>query len=149
MLREVYGVTMKYPFSLGYFMARAYTIATAALALGTSVKWLDNVLSHNRVSGVAQERQGISRRLTVEGLLVLALTVLLIQELGLPTPKAIVLAEDLVKNEGRYMAQQGLTVALDLPSFRIRLLENLENAVEIAPVPKRGRPPRNRTGRLD
>ncbi len=130
-------------------MARAYTIATAALALGTSVKWLDNVLSHNRVSGVAQERQGISRRLTVEGLLVLALVVLLIQELGLPTPRAIVLAEDLAKNEGRYMAQQGLNIALDLPSFRIRLLERLENAVEIAPVPKRGRPPRNKTGRLD
>ena len=130
-------------------MARAYTIATAALALGTSVKWLDNVLSHNRVSGVAQERQGISRRLTVEGLLVLALAVLLIQELGLPTPRAIVLAEDLAKNEGRYMAQQGLNLALDLPSFRIRLLERLENAVEIAPVPKRGRPPRNKTGRLD
>jgi len=130
-------------------MARAYTIATAALALGTSVKWLDNVLSHNRVSGVAQERQGISRRLTVEGLLVLALVVLLIQELGLPTPRAIVLAEDLAKNEGRYMAQQGLNIALDLPSFRIRLLERLENAVEIAPVPKRGRPRRNKTGRLD
>lgn len=130
-------------------MARAYTIATAALALGTSVKWLDNVLSHNRVSGVAQERQGISRRLTVEGLLVLALVVLLIQELGLPTLKAIGLAEDLAKNEGRYMAQQGLNIALDLPSFRIRLLERLENAVEIAPVPKRGRPPGNKTGRLD
>jgi len=130
-------------------MARAYTIATAALALGTSVKWLDNVLSHNRVSGVAQERQGISRRLTVEGLLVLALVVLLIQELGLPTLRAIVLAEDLAKNEGRYMAQQGLNIALDLLSFRIRLLERLENAVEIAPVPKRGRPPGNKTGRLD
>ena len=130
-------------------MARAYTIATAALALGTSVKWLDNVLSHNRVSGVAQERQGISRRLTVEGLLVLALVVLLIQELGLPTLKAIGVAEDLAKNEGRYMAQQGLNIALDLPSFRIRLLERLENAVEIAPVPKRGRPPGNKTGRLD
>ena len=130
-------------------MARAYTVATAALAIGTSIKWLDNVLSHNRVSGVAQERQGISRRLTVEGLLVLALAVLLIQELALPTPKAIVLAEDLAKNEGRYMAQQGLNLTLDLPSFRIRLLERLENAVEIAPVPKRGRPPRNKTGRLD
>jgi len=130
-------------------MARAYTIATAALALGTSVKWLDNVLSHNRVSGVAQERQGISRRLTVEGLLVLALVVLLIQELGLPTLKAIGVAEDLAKNEGRYMAQQGLNIALDLLSFRIRLLERLENAVEIAPVPKRGRPPGNKTGRLD
>lgn len=130
-------------------MPRAYTIATAALALGTSVKWLDNVLSHNRVSGVAQERQGVSRRLTVEGLLVLALAVLLIQEFGLPTPKAIALAEELVKNEGGYVAERGLSLSLDLPSFRVRLLESLENAVEVAPVPRRGRPPRNKTGRLD
>jgi hypothetical protein len=130
-------------------MPRAYTIATAALALGTSVKWLDNVLSHNRVSGVGQERQGVSRRLTVEGLLVLALAVVLIQEFGLPTSKAIALAEVLTKNEGRYSAQQGLNLNLDLASFRLQLLERLENAVEIAPVPKRGRPPRNKTGRLD
>lgn len=130
-------------------MARAYTVATAALALGVPVKWLDNVLSHNRVAGVARERQGISRRLTVEGLVVLALAFLLIRELGLPMPKAIVVAEGLAKNEGRHIAQQGLSLALDLPSFRVRLLERLENAVEIAPVPKRGRPPRNKTGRLD
>jgi hypothetical protein len=130
-------------------MPRAYTIATAALALGTSIKWLDNVLSHNRVLGVAQERQGISRRLTVEGLLVLALAVLLIQELGLPTSKAIALAEDLARNEGRHTAQQGLNLGVDLLAFRLRLLERLENAVEIAPIPKRGRPPRNKTGRLD
>jgi hypothetical protein len=130
-------------------MPRAYTIATAALALGTSVKWLDNVLSHNRVPGVAQERQGIARRLTVEGLVVLGLAVLLIQELGLPTQKAIALAEGLASGEGRYLAQEGLSLALDLPSFRAGLLERLENAVEIAPVPKRGRPPLNKTGRLD
>src|SRR6267378_1131226 len=131
-------------------MARAYTIATAALALGTSVKWLDNVISHNRVPGVAQKRQGISRRLTVEGILLLALAALLIQELGLPTSKAITLAENLAENEGRYYAQQGLlNLGLDLTTFRLHLLERLENAVEIAPVPKRGRPPRNKTGRLD
>jgi hypothetical protein len=131
-------------------MARAYTIATAALALGTSVKWLDNVISHNRVPGVAQKRQGISRRLTVEGMLLLALAALLIQELGLPTSKAITLAENLARNEGRYSAQQGLlNLGLDLTTFRLHLLERLENAVEIAPVPKRGRPPRNKTGRLD
>jgi hypothetical protein len=130
-------------------MPRAYTIATAALALGTSIKWLDNVLSHNRVLGVAQERQGVSRQLTVEGLLILALAVLLIQELGLPTSRAIALAEDLARSEGRHMAQQGLNLSLDLPIFRLRLLERLESAVEIAPVPKRGRPPRNKTGRLD
>ena len=130
-------------------MARAYTVATAALALGISVKWLDNVLSHNRVLGVTQERQGISRRLTVEALLVLALVVLLIQELGLPTSKAITLAEDLASNDGSYSAQQGLNLGLDLSSFRVQLLEKLENAVEIAPLPRRGRPPRNKTGRLD
>jgi hypothetical protein len=130
-------------------MPRAYTIATAALALGTSVKWLDNALSHNRVPGVSQERQGVSRRLTVEGLLVLALVVLLIQELGVPMPRAIVLAEDLTKNAGRHIARQGLSVDIDLASFRARLLDTLENAVEVAPVPRRGRPPLNKTGRLD
>jgi hypothetical protein len=130
-------------------MPRAYTIATAALALGTSLKWLDNALSHNRVPGVAQERQGIARRLSVEGLVVLGLAVLLIQELGLPTQKAIALAERLASGEGRYLAQEGLSLALDLASFRAGLLERLENAVEIAPVPRRGRPPLNKTGRLD
>ena len=130
-------------------MARAYTIATAALALGTPIKWLDNVLSHNRVTGVTQERQGVSRRLTVEGLIVLALAVLLIQELGLPTSKAIALADALAKNEGRYGVPQGLNLALDLRSFRAELLGRLENAVEIAPIPTRGRPPKNKTGRLD
>jgi hypothetical protein len=113
------------------------------------VKWLDNVLSHNRVPGVTQERQGISRRLTIDGLLVLALALLLIQELGLPTPKAIALAGELARNDGRYVADRGLVLGLDLKPFRVRLLESLENAVEVAPVPTRGRPPRNKTGRLD
>ncbi|MDQ6770565.1 MAG: hypothetical protein M3Z54_11330 [Gemmatimonadota bacterium] len=130
-------------------MPRAYTVATAALALGTTAKWIDNVLSHNRVSGVAQERQGVSRSLAIEALLILALAVLLIQELGLTTPKAVEVAEGLVENEGRHSARQGLELALDLPAFRARLLEGLENAVEIAPVPRRGRPPQNKTGRLD
>jgi hypothetical protein len=113
------------------------------------IKWVDNVLSHNRVAGVIQERQGVSRRLTVDALLVLALTVLLIQELGLPAPKAIVIAEDLAKNEGRHTAGQWIDLALDLSSFRLQLLENLETAVEVTPIPKRGRPPQNKTGRLD
>jgi len=130
-------------------MPRAYTIATAALALSTSAKWVDNILSRHRVSGVSQERQGISRRVTVEGLLVLALAILLIRELGLPTPKAITLAEELARNEGRYIGELGLNLGLDLGSFRARLLESLESAVEMAPVPKRGRPPLNKTGRLD
>jgi hypothetical protein len=130
-------------------MARAYTIATAALTLGTPVKWLDNVLSHNRVSGIARERQGVSRRLTIEGLVGLALAVLLVRELGLPTARAIAVAENLATNEGRYITSHGLMLTLDLSSFRAVLLERLESAVEIAPIPKRGRPHKNKTGRLD
>lgn len=129
-------------------MPRAYTIATAAVALRTSIKWLDNVLSHYDVSGVMQKHQGVSRRFTVDGLVVLALAALLIQELGLTTPRAIAVAEDLAKNQGRFAASRGLNLVLDISSFRAELLDRLESAVEIAPVPRRGRPPKTRTGRL-
>jgi hypothetical protein len=82
-------------------------------------------------------------------LLVLALAVLLIQELGMAMPRAIAVAEELAKNEGRYTVREGFSLNLDLSSFQARLLEKLENAVEITPVPKRGRPSLNKTGRLD
>jgi hypothetical protein len=130
-------------------MPRAYTVATAALALGVLAKWLDNVLSHNRVSGIRQDKQGVARHLSFDGLVVLGLTILLISDLGLPTAKAIALAEALVKTNGRHTARQGLSVQLDLASFQASLLERLESALEMAPVPRRGRPLTSKTGRLD
>ena len=130
-------------------MPRAYTVATAALALGVPIKWVDNVLSHNKVVGIRQERQGIARHLSIDGLLILSLTALLNIELGLPTAKAISVAEGIVKTNGRHFAGQGLSVQIDLASFQASLLERLEGAVEIAPVPRRGRPPASKTGRLD
>jgi hypothetical protein len=130
-------------------MPRGYTVATAALALGMPVKWVDNVLSHNRVPGIRQERQGIARRLSIEGLLGLALTAVLTHELGLSTAKALAVAEVIAKNRGRFLAGQGLTIEVDLAAFQASLLERLESAVEITPIPRRGRPPTNKTGRLD
>ena len=130
-------------------MPRAYTVATAALATGMPVKWIDNILSHNKLAGVRQERQGVARRLSVEGILVIALTAILTNELGLSTRRAIVAAEGIVENDGRYSAAQGLSIQLDLTVFESGLLEQLERAVEIAPIPRRGRPPKNKTGRLD
>jgi hypothetical protein len=130
-------------------MARAYTIATAALALGTSSKWLDNILSHHQIFGVIQARQGIARKLTIEALIILGLIVTLIQDLGLPVSNAIKTAEEIARNEGKFRSTQGLTIEIDLAGFRTQLLEELERAVEIAPAPKRGRPPSNKTGRLD
>jgi hypothetical protein len=130
-------------------MPRAYTVATAALALGVTTKWVDNILSHNKVAGIRQERQGIPRRLSIDGLTILGLTALLNSELGLPTAKAISISEKIIKTNGRYFAQEGLSVQIDLASFQASLLEHLESAVEIAPVPRRGRPPMSKTGRLD
>jgi len=130
-------------------MARAYTIATAALTLGMPIKWLDNTLSHIRVPGVQQERQGVARRLTIEGLLILAIAILLINEFGMPLAGAIKIAEELASNGGRYTSPEGLALQLNLENVSTGLLERLENAVEIAPIPKRGRPPKNKTGRLD
>ena len=130
-------------------MSRAYTVATAALALGMPAKWVDNILSHYKVPGIRQEKQGIARRLSIEGLLILALTVLLVDELGLPAAKAIGIAEEMMKNGGRFVASKGLTIQIDLPVFEAGLIERLESAVEVAPIPRRGRPPANRTGRLD
>lgn len=130
-------------------MPRAYTVATAALALGAPIKWVDNILSHNRVLGVRQQRQGIARHLSIEGLVVLALTALLIDQLRLPVTRAIFVATEIIKGSGRYMGRQGLSIEIDLKSFHADLLAKLEGAVEIAPVPRRGRPPANKTGRLD
>ena len=130
-------------------MPRAYTIATAALALQTPVKWLDNALSHHKVAGVHQEKQGVARRLTIEGLLRLAVATILVRELGLPLPTAIEIAEVITHSDGHFTSTSGLRLELDLKTLRTTLLARLEHAVEIAPIPKRGRPPKNKTGRLD
>ncbi|MDP9205428.1 MAG: hypothetical protein M3P12_08225 [Gemmatimonadota bacterium] len=130
-------------------MPRAYTVATAALALEMPVKWIDNILSHNKLAGIRQERQGVARRLSVEGLVMLALTSLLIHELGLPTPRAITVTQEIIKGGGRYSAPQSLAIEIDLIAFQNSLLERLERAVEVVPTPRRGRPRANKTGRLD
>lgn len=136
-------------------MARAYTVGTVALALGLSAKWIDNVLSHHTVRGVTQKRQGVSRKVSLEGLLQLALAIILIEDLEIPTSRAIRLADALSDSGGNLQTPTGISIALDLPVIRARLETRLAQAVEITPVPRRGRPPRaitrpsSKTGRLD
>jgi hypothetical protein len=130
-------------------MPRAYTIATAALTLEIPIKWLDNTLSHIRVPGVQQKRQGVARRITIDGLLTLAVATVLTGELGIPLARAIELAGQLTASGGRYASPQGVSLQLNLAELRAGLLQRLENAVEMAPAPRRGRPPENKTGRLD
>ena len=130
-------------------MPRAYTVATAALTLDVSAKWIDNALSHHRIKGVRQERQGVSRQLTIEGLLTLSIARMLSAELGSSVGNAISIAQRIIAERGKMMLTKGLQIELDLESFREQLLSRLEHAVEVAPLPRRGRPPRNTTGRLE
>ena len=129
-------------------MARAYTIATAALTLEMPAKWLDNTLSHIKIRGVRQEKQGVARHITIDGLLILSITALLIVELGISLSRAARMAETLANNNGLYTSPGGVGIQLDLEALGSKLLERLEHAVEVAPIPKRGRPPKNKTGRL-
>jgi hypothetical protein len=130
-------------------MPRAYTVATAALALGVPVKWVDNILSHNTITGVAQAKQGVSRRLNIDGLLNLYLIRLLTNELGMTLGVAIRIADHLVAGTSGFVTPGGVSINLDLGAHRNHLLSRLEHAVEVAPLPRRGRPPKNTTGRLE
>jgi len=130
-------------------MARAYTIATAALALGVPTKWLDNTLSHYRVEGVHQMRQGLARRLTLEALVPLATSIALTRDLGIPLARALDLAHDIIASDGRIAFGNRLIISTDLAATRTDLLRQLDHAVEVAPLPRRGRPPKNTTGRLE
>lgn len=136
-------------------MARAYTVGTVALALDVTAKWIDNILSHHTVRGVAQERQGVSRKVSLEGLLQLALAIILIKDLEIPTSSALNLANTLSDTGGSLKTPAGISIDLDLAAIRAQLDTRLAQAVEIAPVPRRGRPsrsatrPSSKTGRLN
>ncbi|SRR4051812_28524682 len=130
-------------------MARAYTVATAALALNVSTKWIDNTLSHFSVQGVTQARQGIARKLSVESLMILSIARTLIHDLDLPVENAVDVGTQLIEARGRLRLPLGVTLEIDLRDINAGLLDRLEQAVEIAPLPRRGRPPQKTTGRLD
>lgn len=76
-------------------MVRGYTVAAAAVTLGTSTKWIDNVLSHHKITGVTQTRQGIARKLSPHAVLILEISLELGRVLSVPLPRALALAEEL------------------------------------------------------
>ena len=124
---------------------RAYTVAATAVALGVNPKWVDNVLSHHRLPGVLQERQGIARRVTPAALLVLDVGLRLVRSLALPLPRALETAQQLVAaGEGGIELPGMISIYLkaDVKTLADNLTIRLERAVEICPTPRRGRPRR-------
>ena len=121
---------------------RAYTVATVAVTLGVTPKWLDNALSRFRVRGVIQRRQGISRRLGPQAVLTMHIASELIRTLGIPLGEAISLAER--AGDTRETASidifSSARLTIDVAAATREVSQRLAHAVEVTPVPKRGRP---------
>ena len=119
---------------------RAVTSATAAAVLGIRPKQLDNVLARIGPAAFPRGRQGRDRRIPVQRLPELAVTLELVARLGLPVRKAHRAADALTR--GALDTGPLLSLAVDLPTIRRRLDARLALAIESIVRPPRGRPPR-------
>lgn len=118
-----------------------YTTSSAATALGVPPKWIDNLLSHNKIDGVQQAGQGVSRRLSIESVMVIAVTRTFMESLHVPAGYAIEMAERLIVSPpGGVALSPAISVTVDLVGLQQSLLRGLAHAVEVTPHPPRGRP---------
>lgn len=122
---------------------RLYNIAVSSLAIDAPIKWTDNLLSHHRLPGVISVRRGVTRGIPHEALVRLAIVRELHVRLGLGVADAVKLANHLLEAKGAGVHESGqLRVFIDLPALRRALDTRLREALESAPAPRRGRPPR-------
>lgn len=121
---------------------RAYTVATTAVTLNVPTKWVDNVLSHYHVPGVARNQQGVSRKLTYQAILTLEIALRFTRTLSATLPRSLDMAASLVANrESSIGVGDGLSLAIDFDKIEPDLMARLDHAVEVTPLPRRGRPP--------
>ena len=127
-------------------MPRSYDVRTAALAVGSDLKWLDNLLSRHRLPGVSGGRQGLARRISDEGLLAIALARSLNQDVGVSVDRAVELTSAALLGRDRTSTRVALGPAvdlvLDLPAFEAKLRGQVIHAMETIGHVRRGRPPR-------
>lgn len=120
-----------------------YNTATAAAAIGVTTKWLDNLLSHHNIDSVPIDVQGVARRLSISTITVLSLAKELIDTMQLTVPAALRLAEQLLENpSGEIVVSPRLRINVQTEALRTTVLNRLAHAVEVAPAPRRGRPPK-------
>lgn len=122
---------------------RAYTVAATSVTLRMPLKWVDNLLSHHRLPGVAQARQGVARRLTEEAVVTLEIGLRINRSLAIPMSRCLDLASQLVRaGNSAIELKDGLRLSLDLATIEAEVARRLAHAVEVAPSPRRGRPRR-------
>ena len=131
-----------------------YNTATVAAAIGASPKWLDNLLSHNKIDGVSGGRQGVGRRLSADAVRIVALTKELIEHAALSAPAAVGIAATIVGETSpdgraaptnRVRLSPSIWLELDVSALEREISVGLAHAIEVTPRPPRGRPRRARS----
>jgi hypothetical protein len=105
------------------------------------VKWVDNLLSQHRLMDVLPDNRRASRRITDSALLRMAAIRTLHIELGMSVAQAVAFSTPLI--ESAELSAGHLRLMIDLTAIRQRLDERLAFALESAPQPRKGRPPRH------
>lgn len=125
-------------------MPRAYSVATASLALGVEKRWLDNLLSRHQLAGVARVGRGVARRVQPAALLTVAVALEIQRRLGAPLERALELGASILDASAQSHTLGEVTLAVDVPAIERALALRLHDALEAAPPRRRGRPPRPR-----
>jgi len=126
---------------------RGYSVATTALALNADPKWLDNLLSQNRVDGVTQTKQGVQRRLAPDAIHIIATVHQLNRDLQVPVAAALGFAHELWRRPVGSPSDMAeirigeIALRLSRAEVRARVEGALAEALEMAPRTRRGRPP--------
>ena len=118
---------------------RAYTVSVVAAALGVDPRWVDNVLALHSIVGVIRERQGVTRTISPDAVLTIAIARDLSAAVGASTGVALQLAAGLIPT-GEHSPMPGVIIRIDLGAVKGRLAARLAEAVDSHPPPPRGRP---------
>ena len=121
-------------------MPRRYHIEIARHVARVDPKWIDNLLSHFEVPGVAGGKQGTSRRITEIGIAHIVLIQRLSSVLGIRIGDAVSLALDLLSYGRPVRVGIGVELGIDRALFLAEVARLIEHAAESIVPARRGRP---------
>ena len=121
-------------------MARAYHVDVARHVAGVDAKWIDNMLSHFELPGVAGGRQGTPRRITELGIAHIVLVRRLSDVLGVRIGEAVWLSQRLLSSTAPVEVDLGVEVRVDRTLFLAKITRDIANAAEAIVPARRGRP---------
>jgi hypothetical protein len=123
-------------------MARNYHVDIAVFAADSDRKWVDNLLSHFDVPGVDSAKQGVARRISANGIYIVALTRVLSRDAGMSVDVALAFAQRLLAADSAHAAfAPWLELRIDRHAFQRDTDARIADAVESILPRRRGRPP--------